>query len=168
MTNYNSLNEIVKEELKKEINYLANSIGGKNHFLQLIEEIRIEKPHALMSKHASFKYKYGKVKWEKVLYRDKVKLLIQLLKNNNNNNNQNLMLEEGQKGYKTNLNLLRTLSPMRFTVEPKNNNDGPGFIIAPLKIIDSKTTIINVMFEAIFFLPTYLVKNFFNASKNKK
>ncbi len=166
MTNYSLIDDATKEVLKKEINNLASSIGGKNHFLQLIEEIRMERPHALMSKQASFKYKYGKVKWEKVLYRDKVRLLLEILKKNNGNN-QNLMLEKGKKRYKTTLNLLRALGPMRFKVEPKNNNDGPGFVIAPLEIIDSKTTIINFMFEVIFFLPAYTVKQVFNGSKKK-
>ena len=167
MTNYSLIDDVLKEKFKKEINNLANSVGGKNYFLQLIEEIRMQRPHVLISKEACFKYKYGKVKWEKVLYRDKVRLLLEILKKNNTNN-QNLMWEKGQKRYKITLNLLRTLGPMRFKVEPKNNNDGPGFYISPLDIIDSKTTNINFMFEAIFFLPAHTVKQIFNGSKKGK
>ena len=42
MTNYSLIDDATKEVLKKEINNLASSIGGKNHFLQLIEEIRMD------------------------------------------------------------------------------------------------------------------------------
>ena len=65
----------------------------------------------------------------KVLYRDKVILLLDLMESNGPQN-QNLMFEKGKKRYKSTLNLLRTIGPIRFKVEPKNNKDGPGFEIA--------------------------------------
>ena len=55
MTNFNSLDDSLKEKFKYEINDLAKSFGGKSHFLQLIEEIRLEKPHPLMSKNSTFR-----------------------------------------------------------------------------------------------------------------
>ncbi|MBT5783147.1 hypothetical protein OAN38_03870 [Candidatus Marinimicrobia bacterium] len=163
MTNFNSLDDSLKEKFKYEINDLAKSFGGKSHFLQLIEEIRLEKPHPLMSKNSTFRFRHGTVKWEKVLYRDKVHLLIDLLRNNINDGN--LMFEKGNKRYKAVLNLLRTLGPMKFKFKPKNNNDGEGFVLRPLELIDSKITRMNFMFEVVFFLPTHVVKQVFNGPK---
>ena len=149
MTNFNSLDDSLKEKFRYEINSLAKSFGGKSHFLQLIEEIRLEKPHPLMSKNSTFRFRHGTIKWQKVLYRDKVYLLMDILRNNLND--RNLMFEKGNKRYKSVLNLLRTLGPMKFNFKPKNNNDGEGFTLQPLELIDQKTTRMNIMIEAVFY-----------------
>jgi hypothetical protein len=166
MTNYDSMDSSLKEKFKLELNGLAQSFGGKSHFLQLIEEIRLEKPHPLMSKNSTFRFRHGTVKWEKVLFRDKVYLLIDLLRNNINDGN--LMFEKGNKRYKVVLNLLRTLGPMKFYFKPKNSNDGEGFVLQALELIDSNTTRMNFMFEVIFFLPTHVVKKNIKWSKKIK
>jgi hypothetical protein len=79
------------------------------------------------------------------------------------NKNGNIFPKEGIKGYKSILNLLRTLKPITFNVQPKNKKDGPGFTIQPFDIIDEKTTFINPLFEAVFFSPVYQVKKILNA-----
>jgi hypothetical protein len=66
------------------------------------------------------------------------------------------------KGYKSILNLLRALKPITFNVQPKNRKDGLGFMVHPFDLIDDKTTIINPLFEAIFFEPVYKVKKIIN------
>ena len=40
MVRYNSLDDSTKQNLKEQIIECAVAIGGKNHFLSLIEEIR--------------------------------------------------------------------------------------------------------------------------------
>jgi hypothetical protein len=162
MTNYSILDDKTKEDLKKEINTCAESFGGKSHFLQLIEAIRLERPHPLMAKNSSFKFKHGMIKWEKVIFRDKVLLLLDLIRNSESNGN--LMPEKESKRYKTIMNLLRTLAPMEFQIRPKNNNDGEGFILKPFDVVNKTTSHLNFMFEAVFFLPTYIVKQVFNGS----
>ena len=79
------------------------------------------------------------------------------------NKNGNIFPKEGIKGYKSILNLLRTLKPITFNVQPKNKKDGPGFTIQPFNIIDEKTTFINPLFEDVFFSPVYQVKKILNA-----
>jgi len=81
MISYNSLDDLTKNNLKKEINDCSLSLGGKNRFLHLIEEIRKESPHPLISKKLSFHFSYGTVKWGKVIFKDKVDLLINMAKN---------------------------------------------------------------------------------------
>ena len=69
------------------------------------------------------------------------------------------MPKKEEKGYKTVLNLLRTLGPMEFEIRPKNSKDGEGFILHPFDMVDKNTTLLNYMFDAVFFLPLHIVKN---------
>ena len=160
MISYNSLDDLTKQNLKKEINDCALALGGKNHFLHLLEEIRKERHHPLMAKNSSFRFSYGTVKWEKVIFKDKVHLLIKMTKDRENNGN--LMPKIGNRKYKTVLNLLRTLGPMKFKIRPKNNKDGDGFNLHPFDIIDENTSHLNFMFDVVFFLPIHIVKQVFN------
>ena len=166
MTDYNSLNDATKKRLRKQINDCAQSLGGKNYFLQLLEAIRAEHHHPLMAKDLSFRFNHGIIKWKKVIFKDKVQLLIKLLKNNEINGN--LMPKKGDKNYKTIMNLLRTLGPMQFKIKPKNSNDGDGYILHPFDIIDENTSQINFMFEVVFFLPLYIVKKHLMAQQKKE
>ena len=160
MISYNSLDDLTKQNLKKEINDCALALGGKNHFLHLLEEIRKERHHPLMAKNSSFRFSYGTVKWGKVIFKDKVHLLIKMTKDQENNGN--LMPKKGDKKYKTVMNLLRTLGPMKFEIRPKNNKDGDGFNLHPFDIIDENTSHLNFMFDVVFFLPIHIVKQVFN------
>ncbi|MBT3478451.1 MAG: hypothetical protein HOA15_01580 [Candidatus Marinimicrobia bacterium] len=159
MINYNSLDDLTKQNFKKEINDCALAIGGKHHFLHLLEEIRKENPHPLISKKLSFRFSYGTVKWGKVIFKDKVDLLIEITKDRQNNTN--LMPEKGSRDYKTNMNFLRTLGPMIFEIRPKNNKDGDGFDLHPFDIIDEDTSHLSFMFDVVFFLPISIVKQIF-------
>jgi len=89
-----------------------------------------------------------------------------LLKNSEINGN--LMPKKGDKNYKTIMNLLRTLGPMKFKIQPKNSNDGDGYILHPIDIIDENTSQINFMFDVVFFLPLYIVKKVFIGPTKKK
>jgi len=160
MLSYNSLDDLTKQNLKKEINDCALALGGKNHFLHLLEEIRKERHHPLMAKNLSFRFSYGTVKWEKIIFKDKVHLLIKMIKDRENNGN--LMPKKGDRKYKTVMNLLRTLGPMKFEIRPKNNKDGDGFNLHPFDIIDENTSHLNFMFDIVFFLPIHIVKQVFN------
>ena len=159
MTNYDSLDHGKKQDLKNQLIKYATSFGGKNHFLCLIEALRLAHPHPLMAKGACFRFNKGIIKWEKVIFKEKVNLLITLIRDNNRNNN--LMPKEGHRNYKIIINLLRTIGPMKFEVRPKNSKDGDGFILRPIEIIDNNTCRINFMFEVLFILPIQLIKKIF-------
>jgi len=81
MTKYDSIDNDVKQDLKNQLIKNATSLGGKNHFLFLIEAIRVAHPHPLMAKDASFRFNKGFIKWEKVIYKDKANLLMTLIEN---------------------------------------------------------------------------------------
>ena len=159
MTNYDSLDKDKKQDLKNQLTKYASSIGGKNHFLSLVEAIRISRPHPLMAKEACFRFNKGNIQWEKVIFKEKVNLLIKLIRDNDRNNN--IMPKDGDRNYKTVMNLLRTIGPMKFEIRPKNSKDGDGFTLSPIKIIDKNTCEINFMFEVLFFLPIQLIKKMF-------
>ena len=161
MINYNSLVDDERQDLKNQLVKYASLIGGRNHFLSLIESIRIARPHPLMDKEACFRFDKGNIKWEKVIFKEKVNLLITLVRDKDKNNN--LMPRDGDRNYKTVMNLLRTIGPMNFEVRPKNKKDGGGFTINPIEIIDKNTCEINFIFEVLFFLPIQLIKKMFIA-----
>ena len=159
MTNYDSLDKDKKQDIKNQLAKYASSIGGKNHFLSLIEAIRLSRPHSLMTKEACFSFNKGNIKWGKVIYKEKVNLLIALIHDKDRNNN--LMPKDSDRNYKAVMNLLRAIGPMKFEVRPKNRKDGDGFTVSPVKIIDKNTCEINFMFEVLFFLPIQLIKKMF-------
>ena len=161
MTKYKSIDNDVKQDLKNQLTKNATSLGGKNHFLSLIEAIRKAHPHPLMAKDASFRFNKGFIKWEKVIYKDKVNLLMTLIKNSDSN--KNLMPEKGNQNYKTVRNLMRTIGPIKFEVRPKNSKDGDGFTFNLIEIIDKNTCQLSVMFEVIFILPIKLIKKIYIA-----
>ena len=169
MTNYESLDDEKKLDLKNKVIKNATSLGGKNHFLSLIESLRVSHPHPLMSKAASFSFDKGIIKWKKIIFKEKVDLLIRLSRDNDRDGN--LMPKDGDRNYKTIINLLRTIGPMEFEIRPKNSKDGDGFVLRPIDIVDENTCHINFMFEVLFFLPIQLVKKIFNGPRilnNKK
>ena len=84
----------------------------------------------------------------------------------NKTSNENIMPKKGAKRYKTTMNLLRTIGPIEFEICPKNSKNGDGFILHPFDIIDENTVRLNFMFEVLFFLPLYIVKQVFNGPIN--
>ncbi len=65
------------------------------------------------------------------------------------------------------LNLLRTLNPITFEVQPKNRKDGHGFRFRPFDLINDKTTKINPIFEAVFFTRVTQIKKILNPKNNR-
>ena len=160
MINYNRLNKEDKYELKSQIIEHAALLGGKNHFLTLIEALRSAHPNPLMAKDKIFRFKKGSIKWEKSIFKDKVQLLDKIIKSSTDD--KNVMPIESDHNYKNTLNLLRAISPITFSVKPKNKKDGEGFLLKPIEVIDKNTCHINFMFEVLFFLPLHLVKKIYN------
>lgn len=163
ITQYDSIDDEVKQDLKNQLIKNATALGGKNHFLSLIEAIRMAHPHPLMAKDASFRFKKGLIKWKKVIYKDKVNLLMKLIENSDGN--KNLMPEKGDRNYKTVRNLMMTIGPIKFEVRPKNSKDGEGFIFNLIEIIDKNTCQLSFMFEVLFILPIKLVKKIYIAPR---
>ncbi len=156
MCDFNNLDESEKERYHTMLLGCADAFGGINFFLQLLEGVRKNKPHPLMAKHCEFKFSRGTIRWEKVIFKDKLSLLLKIRVNESKQGN--LLPAKTDKEYKNVLNLIRTLNPIEFTVTPKNLKDGEGFSFKAFDIIDEETTRLNPVFDAMFFCSVETVK----------
>jgi hypothetical protein len=144
----------------------ANNFGGKNFFLHLLEAIRETKPHPLTSANRSFEMELGEIRWNKVIFNDKLQLLLKARTKESEQDNLLPSKEENPKAHKKTLNLLRTLKPIVFHVKPHNKEDGAGFFFQPFERISEEKTKLNVLFDALFFCSVEEVKYILNYNKS--
>ena len=160
MCDFNNLDDAQKAQYHKQLLEYAENFGGKNFFLQLLEAIRKTKPHPLIAKNSEFRFSRGTIKWGKVIFKDKLTLLLDIRVNESKNGT--LLPDKEDKQYKKVMNLLRTLGPIEFDVIPKHLKDGDGFVMKPFEIIDEDTTKLNPIFDAIFFCSVDTIKKVLN------
>ncbi len=134
----------------------ANNFGGLNFFLQLIEKLRDSSAHPLCSRYKDFIFDLGTIRWGKIIFNDKVQLIERRRKEKHENGN--FLPNTESKDYKRILNLIRTLSPITFSVRPSLRDDGEGFDFKAFDVIEDKITRINPVFDALFFCPIKTVK----------
>lgn len=153
MCNFNNLPEKTKEELHLFMQQAAQKIGGTNYLLSLIESIRRTKPHPLMQKNSQIASNNTIIKWNKVIFKDKVDLIQELLTAHKENEEKdfNLLNTQSPKPKKNIINMARTLSPLEFIVSPQNPKDGEGFSFKAFSHITDDSIIFDPLFIAIFF-----------------
>ena len=147
--NFHKLEKETKEKLHKDLLSNAMSIGGKNTFLQLIEDIRAIEEEPLLIKIRVLSYAKGKIKWNKSIYKDNHILLLEAIKKEEKDGN--ILVGLTPKKQKSIINMLKTLNPLTFTVKPKNQNDGVGFTFKVIDFRDKENSKIDMMFKIIFF-----------------
>ena len=76
MCDFNTLTDEEKKLHHEKLLQCANNFGGKNFFLHLLEAIRETKPHPLTAGNSEFKIELGAIKWNKVIFNDKLQVLI--------------------------------------------------------------------------------------------
>jgi hypothetical protein len=155
MCDFSSLSEEEKKFYHEKLLEYANNFGGTNYFLQLLEAIRDAKVHPLISPTLEFKMPLGSISWSKVIFNDKLQLLLKERLNESKQNN--LLPSKDAKNYKKVLNLVRTLKPIVFKVQP-SSGETKEFYFQPFDIIDENTTKLNPIFDAIFFCSIATVK----------
>ena len=160
MCNFNTLSDEQKQLHHLKLIECANSFGGKNFFLHLLESIRDTKPHPLVSGQMSFTSEMGSITWNKVIYNDKLQLLLKARQNETLQDN--LLPHKNEKNYKKVLNVVRTLKPIVFHVKPANAANGSGFFFQAFDIIDENTTKLNPIFDALFFCSVDTIKKILN------
>lgn len=160
MCDFNTLTDEEKKLHHEKLLACANNFGGKNFFLQLLEAIRDTKPHPLTSGNSTFDIELGGITWNKVIFNDKLQLLLKARKNESKQDN--LLPNKDEKNYKKILNVVRTLKPIVFRVKPADPEDGSGFIFQAFDIIDETTTKLNPVFDALFFCSVDTVKKVLN------
>ena len=160
MCDFNTLTDEEKKLHHEKLLECANNFGGKNFFLQLLEAIRETKPHPLTAGSSQFSIELGTVKWNKVIFNDKLQLLLKARVNESEQNN--FLPKPDEKNYKKILNVVRTLKPIVFHVKPAYKEDGPGFFFQPFDLIDENTVKLNPVFDALFFCSVETVKKALN------
>ncbi len=160
MCDFNNLNEEEKKLQHEKLMDCAKNMGGKNFFLSLLEAIRETKPHPLIAANSEFDTEFGTITWNKVIFNDKLQLLLKARVNESKQDN--LLPEKDAKNYKKILNLLRTLKPIVFHVKPGNPEDGQGFYFQAFDVINEEKTKLNPLFDAVFFCSVDTVKKALN------
>lgn len=160
MCDFNILTDEEKKVHHEKLLKCANDFGGKNFFLHLLEAIRETKPHPLTSGSKKFEIDLGTISWNKVIFEDKLQLLLKARKKESEQDN--LLPDKEEKSYKKVLNVVRTLKPIVFHVRPSDPKDGSGFFFQPFERIDENKTKLNPLFDAIFFCSVESVKQALN------
>jgi len=160
MCDFGTLTDEEKKLHHEKLLQCANNFGGKNFFLQLLEAIRDTKPHPLTAGSSQFSIELGTIKWNKVIFNDKLQLLLKARVNESTQDN--FLPKPDEKNYKKILNVVRTLKPIVFHVKPADKEDGPGFFFQPFDTVDESKTKLNPVFDALFFCSVETVKKVLN------
>ncbi len=146
---FNKLENSIKEELYSEITQFANSIGGSNAFLTMIEEIRAAKPNPLLNKSGTFHTTKVKISISKSMFKDTFSTLFDAIRREERSGD--MLNGIAPKEYKVTMNMMRTLGNVNLFVEPKKEGLGEGFEFTILDITEDKKTKITFIFKVIFF-----------------
>jgi hypothetical protein len=138
----------------------ANEVGGVNFLLSLIEAMRKKKPNPLMLKEMQVASNNTIIRWNKVIFKDKMELLEKLLRADSNTQERdyNILQNADGKNKKNIINMIRTLTPITFVVTPQNPKDGNGFNFTVFDTIEDDKVTINPIFAALFFCSTEFTK----------
>jgi len=160
MCNFNKLSEQTKANLHLLTQNAAQSVGGVNFLLSLIEAIRSKKPHPLSEKNSQIASNNTIIKWNKVIFKDKVDLLESLLRETKESQDLEIKLasQESPKKRKNSINMIKTLSPLEFTVTPQNPKDGEGFVFKAFETLGDESATLNPLFVSLFFCSTEFCK----------
>ncbi len=160
MCDFSDLSEEEKLNYHNQVSRCAASFGGTNFFLQLLEAIRNTSPHPLTAKNSEFRFELGTVKWNKVIFNDKLALLMKIRPNESENDT--LIPDKEDKNYKKVMNLLRAIKPITFEVRPADATVGKGFQVHPFEVIGENITRLDLVFDIVFFCPINTVKKILN------
>jgi len=160
MCNFNKQNEDTKALIHLFMTKAAQTIGGANFLLALMEAMKLKKPNALMFKDCQVASNNTIIKWNKVIFKDKLDLIEAILLQHKSSENPdfNILNEPNAKKKKNILNLVKTLAPIEFIVTPQNKNDGGGFSFKVFDKNEADYVSLNPIFMAMFFCSTEFMK----------
>ncbi len=160
MCNFNKQNENTKALLHLLMTKSAHSIGGANFLLGLSEALRATKPHPLTTNKCHINSDNIVMKWNKIIFKDKLEVLEQVFLNHKSSESQNFNILEANsdKKKKRILNVVRALAPVEFVVTPKNPDEGEGFSFKVFDSIEDDYVKINPLFVALFFCSSEYTK----------
>ena len=153
MCNFNKQSEDTKKSIHLFMTKAANNVGGVNYLLALIEAMRAKKPHPLMQKNMQIASNNTIIKWNKVVFKDKIDLIEKILTAHREAQEKdfNILNEQNSKITKNILNMSKALAPLEFIITPQNPNDGEGFNFKVFDTFDDNEIKFNPIFIAMFF-----------------
>ena len=164
--NFNELDSKTKNQLHTEVKRLAMSIGGTNVFLQMIEDIKKEKPHALLNKSCVFHFAKAKLNWNKQIFKESLdQLFIAMRKEEKDGDMLNGL---NPKDYKETMNMMRTLKPLVITVTPKKVEEPKLFSFSILDTSIEKKTKVDLFYKMLFFYHVDFAKDVINYKKTEE
>ena len=160
MCNFNKQTDEAKALIHLFMTKAAENVGGTNFLLELREAMKDKKPHALSEKNSQVASNHTIIKWNKVVFKDKAELIQDILDGHrrSENPNFNILSEPNAKKRKNILNMVKTLTPLEFTVSPQNPNDGAGFNFKVFESISNDDVKLNPVFVTMFFCSTEFTK----------
>jgi len=163
--NFKKLTKEQQENLYTEFLSSATSFGGKNRFLKMVEAVKIEAESPLLNKERNFKFSNGKISWNKSIYKDTLHLLHNSMKKEEKDGD--IFIDLNPKDYKATMNMVRTLKPIQITFQPKNYEDGNGFILSILDTSENRKTKVTTLFKAIFLYHISFIKEVLSFKSEK-
>ena len=138
----------------------ADSIGGTNFLLGLLEAMKEKKPNALMFKSCHIESTEATIKWNKIVFKDKLDVLEDVVRSRKSTDTGefNILESDSAKKKKKILNMVKTLAPIEFIVTAKNEENGAGFSFKVFESVEETKVIINPLFAAMFFCSTEYMK----------
>ncbi len=160
MCNFNKQSEDTKALIHLFMKKAAENVGGTNFLLALMESMKKQKPNALMFKGCQIASENTIIKWNKVVFKDKVEVLEEILAAHRSSEDPdfNILSDKSDKKKKMIINMVRTLAPIEFVVTPQNHNDGGGFNFKVFETIEDDNIVLNPIFMAMFFCSTEFIK----------
>jgi len=156
MCNFNKQNDDTKELLHLLMKKSADSVGGTNFLLGLMEEMKKQKPNPLMYKHTKIESEQLIISWNKIVFKDKLDILEEVLHSHKSSEaiDFNILESDNAKKSKKILNMVKALAPINFVVTPKDIENGGGFDFKIFESIENDYVKINPIFVAMFFCST--------------
>ena len=160
MCNFNKQSSDTKALIHLFMKKAAENVGGANFLLALIEAMKIKKPNALMFKGCQIASENTIIKWNKVVFKDKVDVIEEILAAHRSSEDPdfNILSDKSDKKKKAIINMVRALAPIEFIVTPQNHKDGAGFNFKVFETIEDDNVVLNPIFMAMFFCSTEFIK----------
>ena len=164
--NFNQLDEEQKQQLHNQAMELATNLGGVNFFLQMIEDIKAEKPHALLNKSCVFHFSKGKLNWNKQIFKESTNLLFTAMRKEERDGD--MLNGLNPKDYKETMNMMRTLKPVSIKVTPKKEEELLGFTFSILDTSIEKKTKVSMIYKIIFFYHIDFAKDILTYNRDEE
>ena len=142
---FNNLSHDEKLEIQKIVIKCMNAVGGRNHFLGMIENVKESSQHPLLNKTAKYHFETGTISWGKQIFKEKIFALKNMFIQHTDDN---ILTVKNEKLNKELRNCIKTMGKLEFIIQPK---EGDAFTFTPFHTISEENIEASPLFQIIFF-----------------